>query len=81
MFRLIFLSMFLRIKTSSCSAPMVCLAKFPMNKEEFAVIRREIARRKGEDDSEASAEEIAVCEKVTGYSFDRLWDRGNALRM
>ena len=54
---------------------------FPMSKEDFAVIRREIARRKGEDGSAASPEEIAVCERVTGFAFDRLWKRENALRM
>ena len=28
-----------------------------------------------------SPEEIAVCEKVTGFSYDRLWNRDNALKM
>ena len=54
---------------------------FPMNKPEFEVIKREIARRKGEDDTKASPEEIAVCEKVTGYAYDRLWNKENALKL
>lgn len=54
---------------------------FPMNKPEFEIIRKEIARRKGEDASKATPEEIAVCEKVTGYSYHRLWKRENALKM
>lgn len=62
------------------AATLVFAKLFPMNKGEFEVIKREIARRKGEDDSKASAEEIAVCEKVTGYSYDRLWNRENALK-
>ena len=55
--------------------------RFAMNKEEFEIIRREIARRKGEDPSTATAEEIAVCEKVTGYAFDKLWNKENALKL
>ena len=54
---------------------------FPMSKKEFAVIKKEIARRKGEDTSEITPEEIKICEKVTGFSYDRLWDRNNALKM
>lgn len=54
---------------------------FPMSKGEFEVIKREIARRKGEDHSKASDEEIIICEKVTGYSYDRLWNRENALKL
>jgi oligogalacturonide transporter len=55
--------------------------RFAMNKEEFEIIRREIARRKGEDPSTATAEEIAVCEKVTGYAFDKLWNKENAMKL
>lgn len=64
-----------------CVITIFFTARFPMNKEEFAVIRREIARRKGEDDSTATEEDIAICEKVTGFSFDRLWNRENALKL
>ena len=64
-----------------CVITIFFTAKFPMNKEEFAVIRREIARRRGEDDSAPTSEEIAVCEKVTGFAFSRLWGRDNALKM
>ena len=52
-----------------------------MNRKEFAVIRREIARRKGEDPGTATPEEIAVCEKVTGFAYDKLWNRDNALHL
>ncbi len=55
--------------------------KFPMTKKEFDIIRKEVARRKGEDDSKPSEEEIAVCEKVTGFSFDRLWLKENATKI
>ena len=64
-----------------CVVTMFFTARFPMGKAEFEVIRREIARRKGEDMSAATPEEIAVCEKVTGFAFDRLWNRENALRL
>ncbi len=70
------------------SAPIVLMVAtliftklFPMNQKEFEVITKEIARRKGEDDSVATAEEIAICEKVTGFSYDRLWNRENAVKM
>ena len=52
-----------------------------MSNEEFDVIRKEIARRKGEDGSVTTPEEIAVCEKVTGFAYDRLWKPENALRL
>jgi len=52
---------------------------FPVTKKEYEIICKEIERRKGEDKSIASAEEIAVCEKVTGYKFDKLWNVENAI--
>jgi oligogalacturonide transporter len=54
---------------------------FPMNKAEYNVVRKEIRRRKGEDASIATAEEIAICEKVTGFKYDRLWNEDNALKL
>ena len=53
---------------------------FPVNKREFDIVRKEVARRKGEDSSTATAEEIAVCEKVTGFKFDKLWNKDNAVK-
>ena len=64
-----------------CVLTLFVTAKFPMTKTEFNVVRKEIARRKGEDESVISAEEIAVCEKVTGFAYDKLWDRNNALKL
>ena len=55
-------------------------ALFPMKQREFEIVKKEIARRKGEDSSEATPEEIMVCEKVTGFKFDKLWNRDNALK-
>lgn len=55
--------------------------KFPVTKKEFQIVRKEIARRKGEDDSIITDEEIRVCEKVTGLSYDRLWDKNNAFKI
>ncbi len=51
---------------------------FPITGKEFAVIQKEIARRKGEDTSETTEEEIKICEKVTGMPYDRLWDPDHA---
>ncbi|MDD6550695.1 MAG: MFS transporter [Lachnospiraceae bacterium] len=51
--------------------------RFPMTEKEFNVVKREISRRKGEDSSETSYEEKVICERVTGISFDKLWDHAN----
>ena len=59
---------------------IIFTALFPMKQREFNIIKKEIARRKGEDSSEATPEEIQVCEKVTGFKFDKLWNRDNALK-
>ncbi|MBQ1917518.1 MAG: MFS transporter [Lachnospiraceae bacterium] len=59
----------------------VCLFIFgyrlPMTEKEFNVIKKEIARRRGEDNSVTTDEEKQICEKVTGLSYDRLWDPKN----
>lgn len=69
------------------TAPVILMALalivtviFPLTKKEFEVIKKEIARRKGEDLSVATEEEIRICEKVTGYSYDKLWNIENALK-
>ena len=54
---------------------------FPMKKREFEIVKKEIARRKGLDDSVATEEEKRVCEKVTGFAFDKLWNKDNALKL
>lgn len=51
---------------------------FPMTGKEFAVIQKEVARRKGEDNSKTTPEEIRICEKVTGFSYDKLWNKANS---
>ena len=52
---------------------------FPLTGKEFHVIQAEVARRKGEDDTQATDEEKQICEKVTGISYDRLWNPANTL--
>ena len=68
-------------------APIVLMALailftviFPMKKREFEIVKKEIARRKGLDDSAATEEEKKVCEKVTGFAYDKLWNKDNALK-
>ncbi len=51
---------------------------FPLTGKEFVIVQKEIARRKGEETSVITPEEIKVCEKVTGMSYDRLWNKANA---
>lgn len=62
-----------------CIATLIFALIFPMNKKQFEVIKKDIARRKGEDSSVATTEEIAICEKVTGYKYDKLWNKAHAL--
>lgn len=60
---------------------LVFTVLFPLNKKELDVVRKEIARRKGTEHSTATEEEKKICEKVTGFSFDRLWNSDNAYRV
>lgn len=53
---------------------------FPLTKKEYDIIRKDIARRKGEEKSLATKEEIEVCQKVTGYDYNMLWNKDNALK-
>lgn len=53
---------------------------FPLTGKEFAVVQREIARRKGEDSSETTEEEKRLCEKVTGFKYEELWNTKHANR-
>lgn len=50
---------------------------FPMNKKEFELVQKDIARRKGDDDSVASEEEKRLLKRVTGFDYDKLWDIRN----
>jgi oligogalacturonide transporter len=54
--------------------------RFPMGKKEFEIVKRDIARRKGEVAEPATEEEKKVCEKITGFSYASLWDERNALQ-
>jgi oligogalacturonide transporter len=51
---------------------------FPMKQYEFSLVKKEIARRKGEDNSGITPEEMAILEKVTGFKYDKLWNAKNA---
>ncbi len=62
-----------------CIIAILFTAWFPMKKKEFEIVKKEIARRLGEDDSVTSEEEKKVCEKITGFKYDRLWNPDNAL--
>lgn len=47
--------------------------RYPLNKKEFDIIKKEINRRKGLDTSKPTEEEMRICEGVTGYKYDELW--------
>ena len=48
-------------------------ARFPMDKKEFDIVKKEIERRKGLESSPTTEEERIVCERVTGSKFEELW--------
>lgn len=47
---------------------------FPMKRHEFDVIKKAVAINKGEESGRLTEEEKSICEKVTGLSYDRLWN-------
>ena len=51
---------------------------FPITGKEFRIVQKDVARRKGEESGETTEEEKRILEKVTGYSYDRLWNTENA---
>lgn len=50
---------------------------FPITNKEFDVVKREIARRRGEDNSVATDDEKRVLERVTGFKYENLWKVSN----
>jgi oligogalacturonide transporter len=50
---------------------------FPLTGKEFKVVQNEIARRKGKLNDETTDEDKAICEKVTGLPYDKLWNKRN----
>ena len=73
---LVFLAVFVAMVLT-----LVFTVLFPVTKKEFEIVRREIDRRKGTEKSMATPEEIKICEKVTGYKYDKLWNKDNALKL
>lgn len=55
--------------------------RFPLKKEQFDIVKKEIARRKGEDSSTITPQEIEVCEQVTGFKYENLWNSENAVKL
>ncbi len=51
--------------------------KFPLTGKEFRVIQKEVARRRGEDSSNITDEEKKICENVTGFKYEDLWNKDN----
>ena len=57
---------------------LVCAWIFPVTDKEFKMVQKDIARRKGTETEAVTEEEKAALEKVTGFSYDKLWNPGNA---
>ena len=49
-----------------------------MTEKEFRMVQKDIARRKGLEAEEVTEKEKAALEKVTGFSYDKLWNPENA---
>ena len=51
---------------------------FPITGREFAMVQKDIARRKGSESSKASNAEKAALQRVTGFAYDSHWSQANA---
>lgn len=56
---------------------LICGYIFPITKKEFNLVHKEIARKKGEDDSLTTEEEKQILKRVTGMDYDELWNKEN----
>ncbi len=57
---------------------LICAWIFPVTDKEFKLVQKDIARRKGTEEGEPTAEEKKALEKVTGFAYDALWKTENA---
>ena len=57
---------------------LICAWIFPVTDKEFKLVQKDIARRKGAEEGEPTAEEKKALEKVTGFSYKKLWNPENA---
>ena len=57
---------------------LICAWIFPVTEKEFRMVQKDIARRKGLEAEEVTEKEKAALEKVTGFSYDKLWNPENA---
>ena len=57
---------------------LVCAILFPLTDKEFRMVQKDIARRKGTEQGEASEEEKEALRKVTGFDYEDLWNPLNA---
>ena len=52
-----------------------------LTKKEFDLIHKEIDRRKGKDASVTTEDEKKTLEKITGFAYNDLWKRDNAVKL
>lgn len=57
---------------------LVCALLFPVTEKEFKMVQKDIARRKGTEKEKVTEKEKAALEKVTGFSYEKLWNPENA---
>ena len=57
---------------------LICAWIFPVTDKEFKMVQKDIARRKGTETEKVTEKEKAALEKVTGFSYEKLWNPENA---
>ena len=50
---------------------------FPITNKEFDIVKREIGRRRGTDNSTTTDDEKRILERVTGFKYEDLWNVSN----
>lgn len=58
---------------------LVFTFKFPITKETYALISKEIEAREQGLDTPLTLDEQKVCENITGFSFNQLWKEKNTM--
>lgn len=58
---------------------LVFTMKFPITKETYEIISKEIESRELGRESSLTPDEQKACERITGFAYHQLWNEGNAM--
>lgn len=70
--------MFIALPVLFMLATLYFTYKFPITRETYDILSKEIERREGTIDGHISNDDRIVCEQITGFTFDQLWKAENA---